>query len=126
MDRHTHCHQVHRLEVVHTGRRRRWTLAEKIRIVEESFTGHRQASATARRHDIPTSLLFSWRKAYRHGQLGEAVPAAGFVEARVLPDVVGITGGRIEIVAHGGRRLIVGPDVDAAVLARVLAVVEDR
>jgi transposase len=40
--------QIQRLEVVNTGRRRRWTLAEKLRIVEESFQGHRQVSATAR------------------------------------------------------------------------------
>ncbi|MEO1194319.1 MAG: hypothetical protein AAFY02_21405 [Pseudomonadota bacterium] len=33
---------VHRLEVVNTGRRRRWSLAEKLRIVEESYQGHRQ------------------------------------------------------------------------------------
>lgn len=130
MPSHTHTHHVHRLEVVHTGRRRRWTLAEKIRIVEESLVGHRQASATARRHDIPTSLLFSWRKAYRKGRLGMDMPAVGFVEARVIPDAAmsptRAPDGRIEIIAHGGRRLIVGPDVDPAALAKVLAVLEGR
>ena len=60
--------QVQRLEVVNTGRRRRWSVAEKLRIVEESFQGHRQVSATACRHDISPSLLFSWRKAFRRGR----------------------------------------------------------
>ena len=43
-----------RLEVVDTGRRRRWSVAEKVRIVEESYRGHLQVSRTARR-----SLAFS-------------------------------------------------------------------
>jgi len=57
--------QVQRLEVVNTVRRRRWSVDEKLRIVAESFQGHRQVSATARRHDISPALLFSWRKAFQ-------------------------------------------------------------
>jgi transposase len=34
------------------GRRRHWSDEDKIRIVEESFRGHRQGSATARRYGI--------------------------------------------------------------------------
>ncbi|WP_247676998.1 transposase [Leisingera sp. HS039] len=33
-------------------RRRHWSDADKIRIVEESFVGHRQVAATARRHGV--------------------------------------------------------------------------
>jgi transposase len=65
--------QVSRLEVVNTGRRRRWSAFEKLRIVEASLSGPRQASATARRHDISNSLLFKWRKAYREGRLSPDV-----------------------------------------------------
>ena len=54
------------------GRRRRWSSAEKRQIVEESLAGNRQASLTARRHGIPHSLLFRWRKAYQEGRLGES------------------------------------------------------
>jgi hypothetical protein len=49
MDILTDRHQVTRLEIVETGRRRRWSDAEKLRIVEESLSGPRLASATARR-----------------------------------------------------------------------------
>lgn len=35
--------EVQRSEVVNIGRRRRWRLKEKLRIVEESFQDHRQA-----------------------------------------------------------------------------------
>mgnify|MGYP001824135057 FL=1 len=61
MDRHTDTGQVQRLEVIETGRRRRWTPEAKLRIVEESYAGPRLASATARRHGISGALLFAWR-----------------------------------------------------------------
>lgn len=128
---------VGRLSVVNTGRRRRWSAAEKARIVEESLTGHRQASATARRHDIPTSLLFRWRRGYREGRLGGSDEVRGFVPAVVMPDVPrpeevpSVAPGRMapgcmEIIAHGGRRVVVDAGVDAAALARVLDVLERR
>ena len=53
------------LAIVDTGRRRRFSTAEKLRIVEESLVGKRQALRTARRHDIAPSLLYRWRKLYR-------------------------------------------------------------
>src|ERR1700716_2759461 len=86
MDILTDSRQVRRLDVVDTGRRRRWSDAEKLRIVEESFSGPRLVSATARRHGISNQLLFSWRKAYREGQLG-GCQVDGFVPARVVSEV---------------------------------------
>ena len=58
-----------------TGRRRDRSDAEKIRIVEESFRGHRQGSATARRYGLSRSLLTRWRKEYREGLLDDGAPA---------------------------------------------------
>src|SRR5215211_137400 len=85
MDIRTDTQQVTRLGVVDTGRRRRWSDHEKRRIVEESLSGPRQASATARRHGISNQLLFAWRKAYREGRFGNGPPLA-FVPARIVPD----------------------------------------
>lgn len=122
MDRRKDSAQVQRLEVVELGRRRRWTEEAKRRIVEESFVGRRQASATARRYGISTSLLFSWRKAYREGTLG----AGGFVPAMVIDDDPALApsrASRIEIVTPNGHRVLVDGDVDERALARVLAVV---
>jgi hypothetical protein len=44
--------QVRRLEVVETGRRRRWPAEVKARIVEESLQAGVSASSVARRHGI--------------------------------------------------------------------------
>jgi len=125
--------QVSRMEVVDTGRRRRWSAEKKLEIVEESFAVPRMAAATARRHGISPSLLFAWRKAYREGRLGGS---CGFVPAVIVPDAPDAEnpepevpakrrpGGRMTVVCANGRRVIVGPDVDEAALARVLAVLE--
>src|SRR5256885_17110170 len=83
MDDLTDTRHLSRLEIVDTGRRRRWSAAEKLRIVEESFSGPRLASATARRHELSNQQLFAWRKAYREGCLGEVgglVPAVSVAE----------------------------------------------
>jgi transposase len=58
---------VSRLEVVEVGRRRRWSDAEKLRIVAESMAGRRLVSATARRHGISRSQLYTWRRLAREG-----------------------------------------------------------
>jgi transposase len=124
MDRHRDSAQVQRLEVVELGRRPRWPAEAKLRIVEESFAGWRQASATARRHGISSSLLFAWRKAYRAGTLVSAVPA-GFVPAVVVEEPAPSTApapSRIEIVTPSGHHLFVDAGVDEAALARVLVV----
>jgi|SRR5665213_2236903 len=86
MDSLTDSRLISRLEIVDTGRRRRWSEAGKLRVVEESLSSPRLASATARRHGISNQLLFAWRKAYRAGRLG--VPA-GFVPAEKCKTMVG-------------------------------------
>jgi transposase len=131
--------KISRLEVIATGSRRRWTLEEKQRIVAESFSAPRIVSATARRHGLSNSQLFTWRRLARSGQLvGEGEDeTAGFVAARIAdeelvpePAVAGsqkaVARGRMSIVLSGGRRVIVDSEVDQAALRRVLEVLERR
>jgi len=122
--------EVHRLEVVNTGRRRRWSLSEKLRIVEESYQGYRQVSATARRHEISPSLLYSWRQAFAAGS-GRSAEQRGFAAALIVPEeprseADRAAGGRMEVVTARGQRIIVAADVDAQALARVVAALEGR
>jgi transposase len=135
--------KVSTLEVIETGSRRRWTLEEKQRIVAESFSAPRVVSATARRHGLSTSQLFAWRRHARDGTLvAEEVPAfmpaviaadcsrqAIETEAQSPPPDDSVTrpsGGRMVIVVSGGGRVIVGNDVDASALRRVLDVLGRR
>lgn len=126
MTGHKNSFEIQRLEVVNTGRRRRWSLDEKLRIVAESYQGHRQVSATARRHDISPSLLYSWRKALREDCRQGGDEAVGFAPALIVPAAAPPGGpvGRMEVVTVTGQRILVGADVDACALARVVAALE--
>jgi len=76
-------HQITRLEIVDTGRCRRWSESEKVRIVEESLSAPRQASAAARRRRNSNQVLFAWHKASREGPIRDG---PGFVPAHIVPD----------------------------------------
>jgi len=112
------------LEVVETGRRRRWSVEAKRRIVEESLAEGVTASSVARRHGISPAHLFLWRKAHRESGLSGSWPTFAPVTVDSGRLVGGSAGGRMEIVAGNGRRVIVGADVDVAALVRVLGALE--
>jgi transposase len=138
--------KVARLEVISVGARRHWALEEKQRIVAESYAAPRQVSATARRNGLSASQLFTWRRLARDGRLSDDemtfasavigdtgssgnrsfLPDQSAAADRSLPPQASATAksGRIEIVLAGGHRVIVDNSVDAAALARVLAVLE--
>jgi transposase len=120
-----------RLEVVETGRRRRWTEDEKLRIVAESLSGSRQVSWTARRYGISRSLLTTWRRQFRVEPSPIREAGTEFVPAVVLPESPASTrpassSTRMEIVVSRDRRIIVDAGVDVAVLERVLDLLSRR
>ena len=105
--------------------------------MEESFLGHRQVAATARRHGVSRSLLTTWRRQYRNGELGDetppafipltlspeapaAVPATASVARRDTLDI------QLEIVLRNGRRLLFPSTADPEMLARLLPVLDAR
>ncbi|GGF80852.1 transposase [Paracoccus acridae] len=49
------------------GRRRRWTAAEKLRIVEETLDGQASISVVARRNGVAPNLLYRWRRLMLEG-----------------------------------------------------------
>lgn len=115
-----------------SARRRHWSEADKLRIVEESLVGHRQVSATARRHGISRSLLTVWRRQHRSGELGGerssafiplTLSAAAPAPAPRAP-LPSNPEARVEIALRNGRRLVVPANVEPEVLARLLPVLE--
>ena len=131
-----------RVEVI-TGRqrRRRWTAAEKTRIVAESLEAGTNISDVARRYGVARGLLTVWRR--QLSSIGVSrEPRQGFAAVRVdaetsapedsgtslEPDTVATalpavrTRGRIEIDIAGAR-IRVETGVDHATLAMVLAAV---
>lgn len=125
--------QIERLEVVETGRRRRWSDDEKLRIVLESLRVPRAISSTARRYGISRSLLMQWHKLFCSAPDGAEAELTSFVPATVAPDPSAAptvpavpASGRMVIVVGKDCRVIVDAGVDAAALARVLKVLERR
>ena len=50
------------------GRRRRWTAAEKLRIVEETLDDRASISVVARRKGVAPNLLYRWRRLVLEGE----------------------------------------------------------
>jgi transposase len=110
-------------------RRRRWTAAEKLRIVEESLAGEASVAEVSRRHDVHPNLLHLWRRQARTGVLSVApddgsrfVPVAvatGESVTAVTASGAGV-GLVIEVVLRNGRVLRV-PEGVAPARAVVLA-----
>ena len=131
MDSHKRSTQLERLEVVETGRRRRWSDDEKLRIVSESFEAPRAISSTARRHGISRSLLMTWRRAFGPEPISPQSEQSGFARVVLAAEVEPAVAppppsGQMVIVIGRDRRVIVDASVDAAALARVLQVLERR
>ena len=131
MDSNKFSTQVERLGVVETGRRRRWTDDEKLKIVLESMQAPRAISSTARRYGISRALLLNWRRSFCTEPDSAAEQQSGFVPAMVVadpaPSVLAVpASGRMVIEIGRDRRVIVDAGVDGAALARVLAILERR
>jgi transposase len=110
------------------GERRRYSDAERRRIIEESYAPGASVSVVARRHDVSANLVFKWRQRYRRHdkpagflpvvaaqQPAPAAPSAAPVEPpakrrrarKAVPDA-----GFIEIEFSGGHRVRVHGSAD--------------
>ena len=132
---------LQKLEIVETGRRRRWSAEAKERIILESFAAPRRISATAREHGITRSQLIGWRRAFLAEQVALAGAGAAFVPAVITADAATetlaapaettapLTSGaaapsappisRMEIALASGRRISVEGAVDVEMVLRV-------
>lgn len=132
MSDHRYRPEVEILSVTDTGRRRRWTDAQKVRIVEESFGPRGSMAETARRHDIGRTLLVRWRRQYRNGELAGgagplrfmpvtlAPPEASTKPAEPQPTPASTSVERAEITLLNGRRLSVAATIDPVALTRLV------
>ena len=122
------------IEII-TGRerRRRWSVAEKLRIVTESQEPGARVCDVAARHDVSPSLLHGWRYLARQGRLrsGDAID---FVPVRLAssmsdgptpqptpPASVDHGAATIEIVLPSGGKVLIHRDTPVAMLRAVIA-----
>lgn len=105
-------------------KRRSWAMDEKRRIVDESLEEGASIAEVARRHDLNTNQLFTWRRQFgvvptAPQELAPILPVTITPEAATEYSAPGSTG-QMEIVLAEGDRIIVWADVEAAALSRVV------
>jgi transposase len=112
--------------LVQSERRRRWSDESKLRIVQETLEPGAIVSLVARRHDIGTGQLYTWRKQLLAGAM------SGFVPVEINGPELGVAAavtvprpGLIEIATSAGLRVTVGGHVERAALKTVLGVISE-
>lgn len=124
------------------ARRRRWTLEQKLALVEEVLRPGASVAAVADRHGMSRSLLFAWRRQVRDGTMPGVVRAEGapaLVPVRVVADGLpreaprpslpsrgpggrpARSGTTLEVVLRNGRVLRVCEAIGPEVLGRLAA-----
>jgi transposase len=123
------------------ARRRRWTLEQKLALVEEVSRPGASVAAVADRHGMSRSLLFEWRRQARDGTMPGVVradAAATLVPVRVVEDPLpgpqapasprperpARSGVPIELVLRNGRVLRVSEAIAPEVLGRLAAALD--
>lgn len=70
-------------------RRRRWSDQERLQILTEAFSPGACVAEVARRHDVSTALVYTWRRKLREAHAERApdeLPASGFAAAVMIED----------------------------------------
>lgn len=99
-------------------RRRRWSAEARLRILSEAFAPGACVSEVARRHDVATGLLYTWRRRFREELPQPAFAQAVLAEAPAAASAPAGPAITVEL-AGGGRVSIAGsapPGLAAAVL----------
>ena len=116
-----------------SGKRRQYSLTFKREVLAEAAKPGVTVASVARRHGLNANLIFNWRRRFGASSaaafvpavlVGDASPSDGACSAPA--DDRAVSGGRMEVVCLGGRRIVLGPDFDATALGRLLSVVEGR
>lgn len=104
------------VEIVQTVARKRWTAAQKLRMVEESSQPGNSVSRVARQNGVSPALLYKWRKLMFEGG-ATAVEANDKVVG--MAEVVALKKRIVELERALGRKTLENDILKAAVeLAR--------
>jgi transposase len=81
-----------RVEIISTvSRRRRWTIEEKVAILDEATQPSASIAAVADRHGISRNLIYLWRRQAREGSMPGVMvdngAASSFVAVRIAESI---------------------------------------
>jgi transposase len=106
-------------------RRRRWSDEQRLQILTEAFAPGVSPTEVARRHEVSTGQLYTWRKKLCVGAVAPVTSSEGcpgFAEAVIvgddsaMPDI----GAALVIELARGRRITIFPSASPALAAAAL------
>ncbi len=109
-----------------SDRRRRWSDEDRRRILIEAFSPGACVAEVARRHDVSTALVYTWRRKLceAHGELPSVdLPNPGFAEAVMVEDEGGGRRGNhpaMVIDLARGKRVSIFASASPAIVAAAL------
>ena len=86
------------------GRRRRWSAADKLRVVEETMYDGESISAVARRNGVAPNLLYRWRKLMLEGGSIAVAEDGGVTGNKTVREMAQPASGNLN-ASSGARRL---------------------
>ena len=107
-------------------RRRRWSDEQRLQILTEAFAPGASPTDVARRHEISTGLLYTWRKKLSAGEVAPVISnegCPGFAEAVIVDDhstAMPDIGAALVIELARGRRVTIFPSASPALAAAAL------
>lgn len=107
-------------------RRRRWSDEERLEIVNEAFAPGACVAEVARRHDVSTALVYTWRRKLRDAHAEpepDDLAAPGFAAAVMIEDVDVASSGlqpAIVIDLARGKRISIFASASPALVASAL------
>jgi transposase len=123
-----------------TGPRRKYPLADKLRILQETRQPGASVSDVARAHGVNANVVFGWRRLAKRGLLRAPAPEGPQLlpvkvqsptilpgkKTASVPVTADVEHGSIEVEFPGGVRVCVHGAVDAAILKRVFEALPRR
>ncbi|WP_065846269.1 transposase [Sphingobium sp. Ndbn-10] len=121
-----------RIEIVsRVSGRRRWTVEQKLAVLQDAFGPEGCVRAACERHDVGSGSIYTWRRQAMSGELAgvrKSIKPA-FAEVQISdqlalpgPTVAARSEGVIGIELPSGIRVNVDATVDADALSRVIGV----
>jgi transposase len=121
-------------------RRRRWSEADKLRILREAASPGCSVADVARRHDLSRSQIYQWRRAFQLGRFGaDGMAMVNFLPVEVCDvpqggddsgDAISETPAvdplavSVAISLRGGRTLHVPSSLGSCEITRLIVAVE--
>lgn len=104
-----------------TGERRRtWTDEQKLAILDEAFGGSAVVADVARRHEISTGLLYTWRRNVLAARDESGFVPAVVVESGAAPGPAASLDPAIVVELPHGARVTFSTDTPAALVTATL------